>query len=706
MNEIFASGTQIGRFTIQAEVGRGGMGVVYRAEDAALQRPVALKFLASHLNQDRQALHRFHQEAATVANLKHNNIALMYEFGEYEELPYLAMEWIEGRTLKQFLQAEGPLSVDRALPLVVQIASALDYAHQRGLVHRDLKPSNIIVSDTGVITLIDFGLSWLESSTSDTATGSLIGTPTYMAPEQIDGSPVDGRADLYSLATIVYEMLAGQPPFAATNVMAVLHQKIYQPPTPISEVHPTIDPSLEAPIMKGLTRNPDDRFPTGEAFTTALQAAIQTAQPPLTTISSPVAPQSSRTWWVVGGVFGGAIMALLLLAVVAATLLLGSGFDLAALGTAPTPTSIPTSAIALTEQSRWLLPAGGSLHTNFVETSLDSELDPEPSWATAVTAVEPTQLVGLDSLVVWGDEPGQLQALDGRTGQPLWTRTLGSPIFASPAISLEERARLFVSTEQGLYGLDLMTGETLWHLNNSQIEGVFAGGITLFESEIIYGATDTGWLYRIEGATGAIDLAIAIDEENLFFQPPTLIDDQLFLVGESETIYRIDVATERLLWERPLFQPPSTPAVIVPEFELVVVGTEAQSIVAYSFEGERLWEEESPIFPHQLTVDWEGRLFVTDQEQGLLAFDLDTREALWEYETGEAEVTVGPFATDTLLFYGNSVGDIVFLDSSEGTEVAYLPGISESPIVSMMPLNNTLIVLNETQLYRLESLQR
>ena len=323
-----------------------------------------------------------------------------------------------------------------------------------------------------------------------------------------------------------------------------------------------------------------------------------------------------------------------------------------------------------------------------------------------ITVVEPTQLVGLGSLVVLGDTTGQLQAVNGQTGQPLWTRNLASELFAAPAIALDAAPRLIVATEQGLYGLDLTTGETVWQVGSGDVAGFFDGGVTLFEADTIYGATNAGWLYRIEAATGQVDLAVELDEAEGFFHPPTIIEDQLFLASEGGILYHLDLTTERLLWQRSLFQAPATSVVIVPEFEMVVVGTEAQSVVAVSFEGERLWEEETPIFPNQLTVDWEGRLFVTDQENGLLAFDIEAQEVLWEVVSDEVEITVGPFATHNTLFYGNSVGGIAFLDSNEGIELDDIAGTTDAPILSLMPLNNALIVLDETNLYRLNSLQR
>ena len=193
----------ISRFVILGDVARGGMGIVYRALDPALDRLVALKVLAPPLADDAVSRQRFNREATAVSRLKHPNLALVYEFGEHEGHPYIAFEWISGRTLRDILAETGRLPPQTALALLSQIAAALDYAHQRGIVHRDIKPANIIVNGENggdTATVVDFGLAWLATLPSITASGSFFGTPRYMAPEQISGAAIDQTADVYSLA--------------------------------------------------------------------------------------------------------------------------------------------------------------------------------------------------------------------------------------------------------------------------------------------------------------------------------------------------------------------------------------------------------------------------------------------------------------------------------------------------------------------------
>jgi serine/threonine-protein kinase len=246
MSQPLTPGSQIGRYRLEGEIGRGGMGVVYRAVDPSLNRPVALKLLAAHLGSDPNALTRFHREAALVAGLKHPHIAIVYEFGEHLGQPFIAFEWIEGQTLKDVLTLSGRLPFERASKLFDQLASALDYAHQRGVIHRDLKPANIMIGPQDHATIVDFGLGWLEDAPSITSTGLILGTPRYMAPEQIEGKVTDARADLYSLAVVMYETLAGPPPFQNFNTPALLQQQLYAPPPAITEYNPALPPTLYA----------------------------------------------------------------------------------------------------------------------------------------------------------------------------------------------------------------------------------------------------------------------------------------------------------------------------------------------------------------------------------------------------------------------------------------------------------------------------
>ncbi len=267
-------GDQVGRFRVEAEVGRGGMGVVYRAVDPGLNRPVALKVLGHHLLQEDSARQRFQREAAALANLKHPNIALVYEFGEYDEQPYMALEWVEGRTLMELLRETGPLPPERAFRLATQLATALDDAHQRGIVHRDLKPSNILIGPNDHATLVDFGLAWIAAAPALTQTTAFFGTPRYTAPEHIRGEAVDGRADQYSLAIVVYEMLTGQIPFNADTTASLLHHHLYTAPLPVTELRPTLPPEIEGALARALSKQPELRFHTAGDFIAALRGQL------------------------------------------------------------------------------------------------------------------------------------------------------------------------------------------------------------------------------------------------------------------------------------------------------------------------------------------------------------------------------------------------------------------------------------------------
>jgi serine/threonine protein kinase/outer membrane protein assembly factor BamB len=274
MAVVFTTGAQVGRFVLETEIGHGSTGVVFRALDPVFQRPVALKILAQHLNLDESARARFEREAAAVARLKHPNIAQIYEFAALPDCLYLATEWIEGRTLAALLQDHRPLPLDRALRLFDQLGSALDYAHQNGVIHYDIKPANVIVVDDDHVYVVDFELAWLSDAPASTNAGMLFGTPRYMAPEQIRGEAVDGRADVYSLAAVLFEMLTGQPPFMGDSTPSLLYHHLYTPPPPITEVNPSLPVAVEAALLRALAKRPLNRFETAAELGVALRSPV------------------------------------------------------------------------------------------------------------------------------------------------------------------------------------------------------------------------------------------------------------------------------------------------------------------------------------------------------------------------------------------------------------------------------------------------
>jgi serine/threonine protein kinase len=262
-----------GRFVIIEERGRGGMAVVYRAYDNILQRTVALKVLLPHLAANDEFARRFEREAITAANLRHPNIVIIYDVGSHESFRYIVMEYLDGPTLQQEVQRKGSLPIDRVIPIVRQLASALDYAHQQGLVHRDVKPANVLVAAHDHVTLTDFGLVRAANMTRITGEGMTSGTLAYMSPEQAMGKELDGRSDVYSLGVIAFEMLSGEAPFSAATPYQVLSELINKPPPSLSSLNPGVSVRLDQVVFKALAKEPAGRFATCGEFASAAASA-------------------------------------------------------------------------------------------------------------------------------------------------------------------------------------------------------------------------------------------------------------------------------------------------------------------------------------------------------------------------------------------------------------------------------------------------
>ncbi|MEW2155942.1 serine/threonine-protein kinase [Streptomyces sp. NPDC007189] len=279
-------GRRIAGYLIEGEIGRGGMAVVYRARDLRLDRTVALKLLAPELARNDTFRKRFTHESQVAAAIDHPHIVPVFEAGETDGVLYIAMRYVSGSDLRRLLDLRGPLPLPDAVRIAAQVASALDAAHEHGLVHRDVKPGNILIAE-GIdsdhpehVYLTDFGLTKKSLSlTGFTSVGQFVGTLDYMAPEQISGRPVDGRCDVYALACVVYESLAGRPPFLRDDDMALLWAHQYDEPPAPSRARPGLAAGLDAVFAKALAKSPDARYPTCLGFVAALRSVADTADP-------------------------------------------------------------------------------------------------------------------------------------------------------------------------------------------------------------------------------------------------------------------------------------------------------------------------------------------------------------------------------------------------------------------------------------------
>ncbi|MEU7035516.1 protein kinase [Streptomyces sp. NPDC046237] len=273
-----------GRYRLTHRLGRGGMAEVFAAEDVRLGRTVAVKLLRSDLAEDPVSKARFTREAQSVAGLNHHAIVAVYDSGEdvvgSQSVPYIVMELVEGRTIRDLLisaEAPGP---EQALIIVSGVLEALAYSHQHGIVHRDIKPANVIITDTGAVKVMDFGIARAlhGAQSTMTQTGMVMGTPQYLSPEQALGKAVDHRSDLYATGCLLYELLALRPPFTGETPLSVVYQHVQDIPVPPSDVAQDAPPELDGLVMRSLAKEPDDRFQSAEEMRGLIQYGLQMLQ--------------------------------------------------------------------------------------------------------------------------------------------------------------------------------------------------------------------------------------------------------------------------------------------------------------------------------------------------------------------------------------------------------------------------------------------
>lgn len=292
------SGTRVNHYRIIEKIGAGGMGEVYLAEDTELYRKVALKFLPPDLCHDADCRARFKREAQAVAKLSHPNIVTLHEVADYLDRPYIVMEYLGGKSLREIIQA-GELPPVRAVDLAIQIAEGLNAAHRTGVVHRDIKPANIVVTDGGRARILDFGLATITGSERLTQTGSTVGTLGYMSPEQTRGEDVDPSSDIFSLGVILYEMITGRLPFRGDHEAAILYAIAYEEPEPLKRYRNHVPDGLQRIVSKALAKGKDLRYQHADELAADLKHLLHDSQS--TSFRRPPSPTKSR-WKLVAGI--------------------------------------------------------------------------------------------------------------------------------------------------------------------------------------------------------------------------------------------------------------------------------------------------------------------------------------------------------------------------------------------------------------------
>jgi serine/threonine-protein kinase len=287
---------RIGRFEILEKLGEGAMGTVYRALDPLIERTVAIKTIPLNQPEEEKRLFedRFLREAKSAGKLSHPNIVTIYDVGETDDFAYIAMEYLEGMPLREILREHGPLPIELGLETALQMAQALAFAHEHGIVHRDIKPPNVIVCKRGTVKLTDFGIAHLMSST-ETRSGMLMGSPRYMSPEQVQGQPIDGRSDIFSLGVVLYEMLAGYPPFGGEELHGILFRIVNEHVPPVSHVRKDAPAGVDEILARCLAKKPQDRYSSAHELAIELGALLRPSQKDAAApIANPALPRSLK----------------------------------------------------------------------------------------------------------------------------------------------------------------------------------------------------------------------------------------------------------------------------------------------------------------------------------------------------------------------------------------------------------------------------
>jgi eukaryotic-like serine/threonine-protein kinase len=295
MNGDLSGHTLGGRYHVEGELGRGGMAKVYLGTDQVLGRPVAVKVLSPQYAEDANFVTRFRREAQAAARLNHPNLVQVYDTGSDDGVHYIVMEYVEAKTLADYLAGGGRIMPDRAVELAEAVCDALAVAHAQGVIHRDVKPANIMVTRDGKVKVTDFGIARVTSNETVEQTAAVLGTASYLSPEQAQGGQIDQRSDLYSLGCVLYEMLTGRPPFTADSPVAVASKHVLEQPTPPSGVNHDVSPELDAVVMRALSKNPDNRYQDAAE----MKEDLERARHGMPVMATPLLPDAPRTTQVI-----------------------------------------------------------------------------------------------------------------------------------------------------------------------------------------------------------------------------------------------------------------------------------------------------------------------------------------------------------------------------------------------------------------------
>ncbi len=468
------------RYEVVSKIAEGGMGAVYFARNKRLDVDAALKILHANLARNKKFLVRFENEAKTVVRLRHTNIVQVFDIGPIRDTFYIAMELIEGEDLVDFIEHNGRLPLEEALPIAVQVAQGLAYAHDRGILHRDIKPANIIIEPPGRAVITDFGIARTAKARGDTTLGSIVGTPEYMSLEQLKGAELDERSDIYSLGVVLYEMLTGVSPFRADESVQTIAKVLSDEAAPIQTLVPDLPEWVCGIVGKAMAKKRDDRFSSAREFIAAVKENMKDA-----TFVVPEIVSIKRRGFKKGPTWKSTITSVVREIPKEKRLLTGVLFSLIVVGLVVTGVLLIKS-FSFSFQSLLASPTA-PLGTSRVADRV---------WAFRTFG--PISAPGLVSggVVYVGSGDDTLYAVGTKKGEQLWVFKAEGRIATTPAVS--GRSLYFGSDDRSLYAISTKNGDLLWRFAT---KGDVESSPDVAGNLVIFGSNDNN-LYAVDKTTG------------------------------------------------------------------------------------------------------------------------------------------------------------------------------------------------------------
>jgi serine/threonine protein kinase/outer membrane protein assembly factor BamB len=649
------------RYEVMRKIAEGGMGAVYFAKNARLDVNAALKILHTNLARNKKFLVRFKNEAKTVVRLRHTNIVQVFDIGPIQDTYYIAMEYVEGEDLVGVIGRSGRLSLQEALPIAVQVAQGLAYAHDGGILHRDIKPANIIIDRRGRAVITDFGISRTARARGrgDTTLGSIVGTPEYMSLEQLKGNKVDERSDVYSLGVVLYEMLTGVSPFRADESVQAVARVLSEEVPPIEALVPDLPPWACEIVKKATAKDREDRFASAREFLAAVKEHMKDTVFLVPDVVSTKPRSFGRTTaWM--STVTSAVERLprekrLLVGIISSLIVIG----------------LIVTMVLLVKSISFPVRSGGPPGIVPFGTSRIAER----VWAFRTFGpIDASPLVS-GGVVYAGSDDSTLYAVDAKKGEQLWIFRARDDIRTTPAVS--GKSLFFGSDDDSVYALSTKNGDLLWSFatgNDVRSSPIVADKLVIFGS-------DDNRLYAVDRTTG--EEVWHFETRGNVVSAPAVSGAAVYFGSCDNTLYAVSTADGKELWRHRVGG--DVRSGIAVTGKAVLFGCDDDNLYALDKQtGEELWRFETGGDVVSCPAVDRNTVYFGSEDGRLYAVKLETGALAWLFET-QGDIHSSPTLTERSVLIGSDDGNTYTVSLSDGVERWRFPTegkVRSGPVVS------------------------